>query len=107
DYEIQYDDKTKTLIVSYNLPNPEQVPKVIEYKFVQSSKTIKPVEMKKKEFDSFYENIIFQVTLRTIHEVFEADYANTIDAIVFNGWGTAIEKEKGNEFTSCIISLHT
>ncbi|WP_202946758.1 hypothetical protein, partial [Rhodanobacter denitrificans] len=43
DYEIQYDDKTKTLIVSYNLPNPEQVPKVIEYKFVQSSKTINPV----------------------------------------------------------------
>jgi restriction system protein len=107
DYEIQYDDKMKTLIVSYNLPNPEQVPKIIEHKFVQSSKTIKPVEMKKKEFESFYENIIFQVTLRTIHEVFEADYANTIDAIVFNGWVTAIDKATGNEFTSCIISLHT
>jgi len=107
DYEIQYDDKTKTLIVSYNLPNPEQVPKVTEYKFVQSSKTIKPVEFKKKEFDIFYENIILQVTLRTIHEVFEADYANTIDVIVFNGWVTAIDKATGNDFTSCIVSLHT
>jgi len=63
--------------------------------------------MKKKEFDSFYESIIFQITLRSIHEIFKADYANTIDAIVFNGWVTAIEKATGNEFTSCIISLHT
>lgn len=106
-YDIQYDNKIKTLIISYNLPSPEQVPKVIEYKFVQSSKTIKPIEMKKKEFDSFYENIVFQVTLRTIHEVFEADYTNTIDAIVFNGWVNSIDKATGNEFTSCIISLHT
>ena len=106
-YDIQYDNKIKTLIISYNLPSPEQVPKVIEYKFVQSSKTIKPIEMKKKEFDSFYENTVFQVTLRTIHEVFEADYANTIDAIVFNGWVNLIDKATGNEFTSCIILLHT
>jgi len=107
DYEVQYDDKAKILIISYNLPNPDQVPKIVEYKFVQSTKSIKPVEMKKKEFDIYYENIIFQITLRTIHEIFESDYAKTIESVVFNGWVTAIDKATGNEFTSCIISLHT
>jgi len=43
------------------------VPTGLEYTFVPSRKTIKSVEMKRKEFEAFYDDIIHQITLRTIY----------------------------------------
>ncbi|MEQ8199782.1 MAG: restriction endonuclease, partial [Clostridiaceae bacterium] len=105
EYEIQYDSNSKSLIVSYFVPNQDQIPSVTGYKYINSSKSIKPIDFKKKDFDAFYENIILQVALRTVHEIFEAIYTNHVEIVVFNAWVNGIDKATGNEFTSCILSL--
>ena len=33
-----------------------------------------------------YDKLLYDITLRTLHELFEADALNAIDSIVFNGW---------------------
>src|SRR5690606_23373449 len=63
-----------------------------------------PIEMKQREFNTFYESIVYQTTLRTIHEVFEADYPKHILSVVFNGWVSGIDRATGKDFTACLIS---
>jgi restriction system protein len=100
----RFDEGSNTLIVSFWLPGPADLPNVVEYKYVVSRKAIKPVEMKQKEFEAFYDDVIHQIALRTIHEVFVADYANRVEAVVLNGWVSGIDRKTGKPFTSCVLS---
>jgi restriction system protein len=72
DYEVTYDPIGETLIVSYELPPKDRIPRIASYRFVASRKAVEPVEMKQKEFDAFYEDALYQICLRTLHEVFES-----------------------------------
>ena len=105
DYEIEYKNNEKILVISYNLPNTDKISKVEGYKFIKTKNEIKEVEMKKSRYEEFYENIIFNITLRTIHEIFESTSEDIIEMVVFNGFVTGIDKSNGKEFTNCIISL--
>src|SRR5262249_42977006 len=86
------------------LPGPADIPNVVEHKYVVSRKAIKPVEMKQKEFEAYYDDIINQIALRTIHEVLGHDYAHRVEAVGFNGWGRGSDRNKGKPFTSCVLS---
>jgi restriction system protein len=52
-----------------------------------------------------FDEAMYKITLRTIHELFEADAANAIEAISFNGWIKAINKATGKEENNCILSI--
>ena len=106
EFTVKYDTASGTVIINYFLPNPDQIPKIVQYKYVISKKDISPVEMKKNEFKEYYDSIIFQVTLRTIHEVFQSVYINEVQAVIFNGWVKGIDPKTGNNFTSCIITCY-
>jgi restriction system protein len=60
--------------------------------------------MKQKEFQGFYDDVIHQIALRTVHEVFVADYSQRVEAVVYNGWVQGIDRQTGKPFTSCILS---
>src|SRR3989338_8046099 len=51
--------------------------------------------------------MLYQVSLRTIHELFQADVAKVIDSIVFNGIVTSIDKSSGRKVTACILSVQS
>src|SRR5262249_11003660 len=102
--DVRFDAASKTLIVNFWLPGPAEVPNVLEYKYIASRKAIKPSEMKQKDFQAFYDEVIHQIALRTAHEVFVADYARCGQAVVFNGWVRGIDRQTGKPFTSCILS---
>lgn len=102
--DVQFDEPSKTLVVTFWLPGPEAVPKAVEYKYVASRDATKVVEMKPKEFESFYDSVVHQILLRTVREVFVADYAGRVEAVVFNGWVRGTDSKTGQPFTSCIVS---
>jgi restriction system protein len=104
EFEVQYDPNSEIIVVSYELPQKDTFPKVVEYKYVASKKAVKKVEMKPKEFDAFYEDVLYQICLRTIHEIFEAVDAKNVKSVVFNGWIKGVDPKTGNDFHSCIIS---
>jgi restriction system protein len=104
DIDVQFEDTNSTLIINRWLPAPEEIPKVIEYKYVVARKSIKEVEMKPKDFEAMYDDILHQIALRTVHEVFVADYTQRLEAIVFNGWIHGTNGKTGKPFTACILS---
>jgi restriction system protein len=105
--DVQFDPTTATLVINFWLPGPAELPSVVEHRYVASKREVKAVEMKKKEFDDFYDDVIHKVGLRTVHEVLAADAAARIEAVVFNGWVKGIDAKTGNEFTSCILTFQT
>jgi len=103
--ELDYAPETKTLIVEYVLPTPASLPTVKEVRYIQSRDEVVEQHLPQAQITKLYDDVIYQITLRTLYELFEADIINAIDAIVFNGWVTSIDRSTGQEVTACILSL--
>ena len=61
--------------------------------------------MSEAQFSKLYDTTIYKIVLRTIHELYESDQVNSLDAIIFNGWVSAINKATGKMLNSCIVSI--
>jgi len=104
--DMEYDSQTRTLVLDYALPPPSMLPTLKDVQYVQSRDDFKETHLSEKEQTAFYDDFLYQITLRTVHELFEADLATVLDAIVFNGIVTALNKSSGHEETGCVLSLH-
>lgn len=107
DFELNYNKESKSLLIDYVLPSPDDVPNTKELKFVKTAKEIRNVPFKKGEFESFYDAIISQIALRTLHEIFESVYTNAIDTIIFNGMIIMTDKTTGQTIEPYILSILT
>lgn len=105
DFEIDYNPQSKILLVEYVLPAPSNFPTLVEVKYIATKKELKETHLSETQIAKIYDNTIYKITLRTLHELFEADQANAIDAIVFNGWVSAINKATGKRVNNCIVSI--
>jgi restriction system protein len=104
-FELEYNPENKILIVEYELPSFELFPRVKEVKYVASKKELKESYIPESQVQKMFEETMYKTTLRTIHELFEADTANALEAISFNGWVNAISKTTGKRENNCILSV--
>ena len=102
-FELEYNPETKILIVDYSLPALEDLPTLKEVKTVKYK--LKEYHASETQMQKIFENTMYCVTLRTIHELFSADKIDAIDAISFNGWVNAINKATGKKVNNCILSI--
>jgi len=104
-FQIEYNPQTKILIVDYTLPAPDDMPNVKEVTYVASRKELKVNHLTEPQIEKLYDSTIYKITLRTIHELFEADVINAISAISFNGWVNFLNKSNGKMDDACIVSI--
>ena len=104
-YEIEYNPENEVLIVEYQLPSLEDFPRVKEVKYIASQKILKETQISETELRRMFDDALYKMTLRTIHELFEADTIDAIRAISFNGWVKFINKATGKEENNCILSI--
>jgi restriction system protein len=103
-FELDYNSVNKILVIDYSLPTVEDLPTLNEVKFIKNE--LKEYHISDVQVQKLYDTIIYKITLRTLHEIFEADEeANSIDAISFNGWVNAINKATGKRENNCIVSI--
>src|SRR5690606_19717313 len=107
EFNIEYNTDTKILIVDYSLPNPDHIPSLKEVKYIQSRDEFKEVYLTEAAKNKIYDSLIYQMTLRTLHELYESDAVEAIHSIVFNGWVKSIDKATGQEVNGCILSIQT
>ena len=105
DYDLGYNADTKTLVVEYRLPTEKSIPDVKGVTYVQSREELKYSHLSNREKDALYETILYQIALRTIHELYEADVIQAYNAIVFNGWVDTLDQATGQSSESCIMSV--
>lgn len=104
-FEVEYNSNNKIFIVEYQLPSIECFPKLKEVKYLSSKQELKETYLSEPQILKMFDDAVYQITLRTIHELFEADVANALEAISYNGWVRAINKATGNEENNCILSI--
>lgn len=106
-HELDFNPITKLMVVDYQLPTPKDLPRLKEVKYILSKNELRELFISNTEFSNLYDKVIYEVCLRTIHEIFESDVVDTIDTIVFNGYVKTINKATGIESIKCIVSVHT
>lgn len=105
EWDMNYNADTRTLVVEYALPAPEVLPTLKEVQYVQSKDDYKETHLSEKEREAIYDSLLYQIALRTIHELFESDTADALDAVAFSGIVTALEKSTGHDVTACVLSV--
>lgn len=104
-FDLEYNPTTKILIVDYSLPSVDQMPRVKNVKYVKSRGALVESYLSESTINNLYDSLVYQITLRTISELYQADAAKALESIVFNGWVESIEKAIGNQVNICILSV--
>ncbi len=107
EFDVSYNPETFTLLVSYSLPSVDMLPRRREVTYVQSRDEFVEKQLTDSQINKLYDGLLYQIVLRTVHELFEADQAEAIKSIVFNGNVTSIDRSTGLAATACILSLQT
>lgn len=80
-YDHSFDLQSRELTLTVTVPGPGAVPAVKEYRYVKAKDEIVPTALPVKDQKQRYASAIWQVALRTLHEIFEADRAAKIRSI--------------------------
>jgi restriction system protein len=105
EYDLDYNPKTKLMIVDYSLPSIDSIPRIKEVKYNKTKEEYVEIRYTDAVIKKLFDQIIYQISLRTIHELYESDVINAISSIVFNGWVRSVDKATGQEVNACIVSL--
>lgn len=105
EFELDYDASAKMLVVDYKLPAPDDLPRLKAVKFAPAREEFEEQNISDAQAMKLYDDVLYQITLRTIHELFEADQVEALVSIVINGFVTALNRTTGQEVTSCVLSL--
>lgn len=105
EFDLAYNPSNRMLIADYVLPAPSDLPTLVEVKYVKSRDEFREVHMPERELNRLYDDAIYQVALRSVHELFTADQIEAITAIVFNGIVRTIDPRSGQNIEPCILSL--
>ena len=106
-FRLAYTPESKEMVIEYELPLINVIPIIEEYKYNKSKDNIVEKVRKPNEIKALYRDILAAITIRTIHEVLEADQGNHIQVVVFNGFLTTADPATGREARSCLISVRT
>lgn len=107
DFAIDYNPQNKILIVEYTLPSLDDMPKIKEVKFNRSKYELVTKYLTESFIQKLYDDVIYQIALRTIYELYKSDVINAIESIVFNGWTNSVDKATGKQIKPCIISIQS
>lgn len=93
------------MVIDFELPTPEIVPPIAEYRYIKTRRTVEERPRKPAEIKAIYREVVAQTALRTLHEVFEADQGNHIDVAVFSGYVNKIDETTGNDIRPYLVSV--
>ncbi len=105
EWDLEYRETNKILIVDYSLPEPDSLPSVSDYSYIASKDEVREKTLSEAAKKKLYDSVIYQMAIRTIHELYEADVIEAIDSIALNGIVTAINPATGQQETKTIVTV--
>lgn len=106
-FRVRYDCDAERLLVEYELPTVDVVPDVRQYRHVKTRDEIVETKRPKTQAATLYRDVIAQVALRCMHEMFEADQHGHIADIVFHGYVDAVDSATGRRARPTLIAVQT
>ncbi|MGX6602080.1 restriction endonuclease [Micromonosporaceae bacterium Da 78-11] len=106
-FRLAFRPKQRHLLIEYHLPPIEVIPAVKEYRYDRARDDLGVVPRDEGEIRRRYVEVIARVTLRTIHEVIEADRGGLIQQVSFNGIVDTVDRRTGRFVRPCLVSVQT
>jgi restriction system protein len=104
-FRLAYVPESHQLVIQYTLPAFDQVPAVVEYKYVKTGDKITEKPRPVRARQDLYRRVVAAVSVRTLHEIFEADRSGIVDTIAFNGHVDTVNDATGRQEYPCLVSL--
>lgn len=94
-HEFEFDPSTAELRLKVTVPGPEEIPNNKAYKYSKGSDEITSTALSQKECKDRYSGAVYQVALRSFHEVFESDRRALIRTISLEVGTDTIDRATG------------
>lgn len=105
EFRLAYRDDAKELVVEYELPQVSVIPTDLEHRYVKTRDQIDTKPRKPAEIKRLYQDIVASIALRTLHELFEADQADALALVTFNGIVDTTDPASGREIRVPVVSV--
>jgi restriction system protein len=105
--EVAYNPDAEQVVVQLQLPGTDVVPTAKTFRYIQSGQnadTIVETKRPDSEVKRLYREVIAQVTLLAIRDLFDAD--ERLREVAFNGHVDSINPATGRQEYPCLISLN-
>jgi restriction system protein len=106
-YRLAYLPGSRQLVVEYHLPPVEVIPTVRQHRYLRDRDEVATIARAAQEIRQRYAHAIAQVSLRTVHELFEADRSRLVETVTFNGIVDTVDRRTGQSVRPCLVSLRT
>ncbi|MBA2725491.1 MAG: hypothetical protein H0U53_05835 [Actinobacteria bacterium] len=104
EHDFEFDAALKELSLTVVMPPAADFPAEKEFKYVRAKDQISPTMLPKKNQKERYNNAVFQVALRSLHEIFEADRAGRIQTIAIKVCAVGTDPPTGVEKRSVLVA---
>ncbi len=104
-FELNYNPENQILVVDYALPVPDNIPTLESVTYIKSRDEFKEKHIAKAKHAKLYDDVVYQIAIRTIHELYEADKIGKLASVVFNGFVNTTDPATGAGITPCILSV--
>ncbi|MBA3552143.1 MAG: hypothetical protein H0W27_04645 [Actinobacteria bacterium] len=99
-FKMAFVPESKQLVIEYALPPYELIPEVASRRYVKAKDEIFSTSRPMTQRKALYASLVSQVSLRTIHELFEAARLGKLETVVFNGYVETVDKATGRRMSS-------
>lgn len=106
-YRLDYTADLRHLFVEYELPGPDIVPAAQEHLYTGKLNKITQTPMARQLRMQLIGSVSAQITLRTIHEIFQADRTEKVDRIWFKGYAKVIDQITNIDMQLPVVSIYT
>jgi restriction system protein len=98
-HEYEFNLSSRELTLTATVPEPSSLPSVKEYRYVKAKDEVAASALPVKAQRGRYASAVWQVAVRTLHEVFEADRAGKIHSISLTVGVNRISPATGHQET--------
>ena len=103
DKQVDLSIQNDTLILDFRFPSIDDFPVMYESRIVRNKEKIVVVGEKKKY--QLYDNLLYQITLRCLHDIFGDINLKHVSHCVFNGWVEFMDRAVGKKKSNYVISI--
>jgi restriction system protein len=100
-----YSSDARQLVVEYDLPTVEVIPKAKSYRYVKSRETVVETVRPASQVKALYTSVIAQLALLAVAAIVNCDSEHQIDAVIFNGVVDAVHPHTGQPIRPCLIAV--
>lgn len=104
-YQVAYRPENRDVVVEFELPPQRVVPVVRGYRYIKTRDAIDPLPRPATEVRQRYARLIACMALRTLHEVFASTPGDVVEAVVFNGRVSTIDRATGKPDRPHLLSV--